>query len=294
MSALGRLIKPTLFTVGICGTCFCGAAIAQHENHRSQYQFGQLARSKSNHVFQQWTHRQTQPPSGLSRQFIEIRRKVNAWKNRLSTGEKIAYGTIFINLTVLGAWRINGLRPVMKKFFMSSVDTTKIALSPMILSCFSHSMPLHFAFNMYALYSFSPFANSLLGPEQLIGLFISAGTVSSLASITHRVLTKTHVPSLGASGALLGVIAYVCISRPDSGLLLFFIPIAAGNAIKGIIMLDTVGLLARWRFIDHAAHLGGSLFGVWYAMYGEKLFYTYRRVIVEKYVKFKKSTRYDD
>ena len=285
MSTLGLLIRPTLFTVGVCGTCFCAAAIVQNENHRSHY--SSVRRRPPTIIIQDWVQRQQQKTSGLHGQYLELRRRVNAWTNQLSTGHKIAFGAIFANLVVLGAWQIRGFRPVMFKYFLSQVSTTKIALSPMILSFFSHSSPLHFAFNMYALYSFSNIATALLGPEQLIGLYISAGTVSSLASLTHRLVTKRSTPSLGASGALLGVIAYVCIARPDSSLLLFFIPIAAGNAIKGLILLDTVGLAARWSFLDHAAHLGGSLFGVWYATYGEKLFYKYKGTVVEKWIKYK-------
>jgi rhomboid-like protein len=41
-----------------------------------------------------------------------------------------------------------------------------------------------------------------------------------------------------------------------------FFTISAGMALKGIIMLDTAGLLLKWGFFDHAAHLGGALFGV--------------------------------
>lgn len=209
----------------------------------------------------------------------------------MTTGEKIAVGTVFINFIVLGAWHLPAVRHLLSKYFISHSTPSKIALSPMILSCFSHSMPLHFAVNMYALYSFSNISTMLLGPEQLIGMFISAGTVSSFVSIAHRLMTKKWTPSLGASGAILGVVAYVCIKQPDSRLLLFFIPIAAGNAIKAIIAFDTVGLLARWSFIDHAAHLGGTLFGVWYAMYGEQLFYKHRREIVGRWHKLR--SKYD-
>ena len=129
-----------------------------------------------------------------------------------------------------------------------------------------------------------------LGPEQLIGLFISAGTVSSFVSLAHRVMTKRLTPSLGASGAILGVIAYVCIKQPDSRLLLFLIPISAGNAVKAIIAFDSIGLLARWSFIDHAAHLGGTLFGVWYAMKGEHMFYHHRRAIAERWQRFREKS----
>lgn len=287
MSTLRLLVKPTIFTVGVCGTCFCVASIAQHENNKSRFPFGAAAPRKrpAASVFQDWT--QQQQRLNLANSFGDLRRKINAWKNGLTTGQKIACGTIFINFVVFCGWRSRALIPVMNQFFLSQTSKTSIPLSPMILSCFSHSSALHFGVNMYALYSFSTIANALLGPEQLIGLFIGAGTVSSLASIAHRLITGRVVPSLGASGALLGVIAYVCVTRPDSGLLLFFIPLAAGTAIKGLMLVDTVGLLARWSFIDHAAHLGGSLFGVWYATYGERLFYDNRRKVVEQWIKLR-------
>ena len=34
------------------------------------------------------------------------------------------------------------------------------------------------------------------------------------------------------------------------------------QALIGIIALDTAGILFRWQLFDHAAHLGGVLFGM--------------------------------
>ena len=34
------------------------------------------------------------------------------------------------------------------------------------------------------------------------------------------------------------------------------------QALKAIIAMDTAGLVLGWRVFDHAAHLGGALFGV--------------------------------
>ena len=41
-----------------------------------------------------------------------------------------------------------------------------------------------------------------------------------------------------------------------------FVPIAAGHALKGLIALDLAGVMLKWRFLDHSAHLGGTLFGM--------------------------------
>lgn len=38
-----------------------------------------------------------------------------------------------------------------------------------------------------------------------------------------------------------------------------------------LVLFDIVGLLARWRSFDHAAHLGGALFGYLYYHYGREM-----------------------
>lgn len=274
---LTRLVRPTLFTVGVCGTCFCGCAIFQYE--RSKNRTITDLRAK-------WTRHRIEK----TQKFFAIRDKVNTWANQLTKGQKIAGATIFINFLVLGAWRINGLTNVMSRYFLCRVSD-KVPLSPMILSCFSHISPMHFGFNMYALYSFSDFATALLGPEQVIGLYLSAGAVSSLTSVAHRLLIKSPATSLGASGALFGVISYICTKSPDSGLLVFFIPVAAGVAIKSLMLLDTVGLIAKWKLFDHAAHLGGASFGMWYAMKGEELFHHHKASVINSWIKLKSANK---
>ena len=38
--------------------------------------------------------------------------------------------------------------------------------------------------------------------------------------------------------------------------------LAAFQALKAIIAMDTAGMILGWKFFDHAAHLGGALFGM--------------------------------
>lgn len=87
----------------------------------------------------------------------------------------------------------------------------------------------------------------------------------------NYLLVTTHLSfsghSLGASGALLAVIGIFGSVLPDSKLQIIFLPMftfSASSAIKAMAAFDAVGCLAGWRFLDHAAHLGGLLFGVWY------------------------------
>ena len=46
------------------------------------------------------------------------------------------------------------------------------------------------------------------------------------------------------------------------------------------IALDTCGIVAGWKIFDHAAHLGGMIFGVWWFQEGSKIIWGRREVIM--------------
>ena len=46
---------------------------------------------------------------------------------------------------------------------------------------------------------------------------------------------------------------------------------SAQSALLGVVAFDVAGLLMGWQQFAHAAHLGGSLFGIWYAESGHAL-----------------------
>lgn len=67
------------------------------------------------------------------------------------------------------------------------------------------------------------------------------------------------------SGAILGILGYICTRYPETKLQIMFLPMfqfSAENAIIAIMAVDVLGIAFGWKFFDHAAHLGGALFGV--------------------------------
>ncbi|GIY61836.1 presenilins-associated rhomboid-like protein, mitochondrial [Caerostris darwini] len=253
------LIKPFLFTVSFSGCCFVASTIWQYEEMRKFAQnFGNRYspfRSQS---------------SGFKRS--EIRRQINAWWNSKSEGQKIALTIFGINLCVFLLWRIPAMYPFMTQYFSASPALRSSCL-PMFLSTFSHYSFFHLACNMYVLYSFSDGAVAFYGKEQFVALYCSAGVISSFASYVFKVASGRLVTSLGASGALMAILSSMCFQFPDIQLQIILLPFftfSAGNAIKAIMALDLVGLIAGWRLFDHAAHLGGAVFGALYLHYGQK------------------------
>lgn len=173
-----------------------------------------------------------------------------------------------LNALVYLAWRPLSFRPFMYKWFSNSFSSRAL-LAPMLLSVFSHQHFFHFLLNMYVLNSFAEATQQkFLGGAQFLAFFLSAGLFGSLASLIEKSLSGRVVRSLGASGAVMGLLAYTCLMIPDSQLQIIFVPsftFSASSAITALMAFDMLGLLLRWRMFDHAAHLGGAVFGLLYA-----------------------------
>ena len=117
---------------------------------------------------------------------------------------------------------------------------------------------------MFVLFSFARTAVAVLGSEQFVAVYSSAAVWASLVSLAFKVATKTSIPSVGASGAILAVFAMHCLFFPDSRIQIVFLPflgMSAGYALPSMMAVDGLGILCKWRWLDHAAHLGGACFG---------------------------------
>ncbi|XP_074402876.1 presenilin-associated rhomboid-like protein, mitochondrial [Zonotrichia albicollis] len=266
-----RLVKPLLFAVGFTGSAFGSAAIWQYESLKSRVQtYFEEARAD-------WMDKMRPQKRG------EFRKQVNSWWNNLTEGQRTVTGIIAANVFVFCLWRLPGMRRFMFTYFTSN-PSSRALCSPMLLSTFSHFSLFHMAANMYVLWSFSSSIVSLLGCEQFIAVYLSAGVISTFVSYVAKMATGRFEPSLGASGAIMTVLAAVCTKMPEAKLAIILLPMftfTAGSALKAIIAFDTAGLVLGWRLFDHAAHLGGALFGMWYVTYGHELIWKNREPLVK-------------
>lgn len=245
-----RLWKHLGFTVMFSGVSIAGAAIWEYERIRKHtynliYRYRQFRVNRTG-----W------------------RGKVEAWWRSLTEGQRVFAPILFINALVTLAWRVPALQKTMLRYFATS-PTINSSYWSMLLSTFSHHSTLHLAANMFVLHSFSTIAVSSLGKEQFLALYLSSGVISSFTSHLYKIMVRMPNISLGASGAIMGIFGYVCAQYPDLDIRIIFLPMfsfTAGTAIKTIMALDVTGCVLRWKFFDHAAHLGGALFGIfWYA-----------------------------
>ncbi|XP_058600562.1 presenilin-associated rhomboid-like protein, mitochondrial isoform X2 [Onychostoma macrolepis] len=281
--SFGRLVKPFVFTIGFTGCSFGGAAIWQYESLKSRVQ------SYFDDVKTDWMEKIRPQKQGDLRKQTSVVLQMNQWWNSLSDGQKTVTGIIAANALVFCCWRVPSLQRSMVKYFTSN-PSSKTLCWPMLLSTFSHYSLFHMAANMYVLWSFSSSIVNMMGKEQFIALYLSAGVISTFVSYASKTAMGRFGPSLGASGAIMAVLAAVCTKMPEAKLAIIFLPMytfTAGNALKAIVALDATGLILGWRFFDHAAHLGGALFGIWYIIYGHELIWKKREPLVKMWHDFR-------
>ncbi|EYC25887.1 hypothetical protein Y032_0011g1443 [Ancylostoma ceylanicum] len=211
----------------------------------------------------------------------------------------------FTNLVVFALWRVKRLQTFMWRYFSNSFASRSLCM-PMALSVFSHYNLVHLALNMYVVWSFTNVTvDKFLGPDQVLffswsniytlqfwAFFITAGVVSSFFGLAHKALARSPIRAVGASGAILGMLGYTCMKIPEARLKIVFVPgfdFSAQSAIIGILLFDLAGLLFRFRMFDHAAHLGGTLFGVFYALIGDDLVWNSYGSVVERAYRYLKN-----
>jgi len=263
-----QLIKPTIFTIGFGSTLMCGNFIYKYEvKLKEKYQnFAVAGRNELN-----WKYFSNLPNEGAEK-YGDWRKRLNEYWNSLSKEQReVIIPIIAVNCIVFLFWKIPAAGNFMMRNFCSNPAATTGTCIPMLLSAFSHVGIMHLGFNMMALNSFGPKLVEMLGTEHFIATYLTAAVFSSWTSYVYKVATSRTGLSLGASGALFALIGIYGTLFPENELAIIFLPMfsfSADAGIKGLACLDIVGIILRWKVLDHAAHLGGLLFGIMWIRYG--------------------------
>lgn len=120
----------------------------------------------------------------------------------------------------------------------------------------------HILFNMLTLYMFGSQLEDVWGSKRFFNFYMICGIVAGLAQL---LLGGDFGYAVGASGAIMGLLAAFTYLFPNTPLYMMFIPIPikAKFAIPALMALDLFGGVAQVRGdnIAHWAHLGGAAAG---------------------------------
>ena len=155
----------------------------------------------------------------------------------------------------------------------------------LITHMFSHSPTLfvHILFNMFMLWMFGRVLENVWGPKRFLFFYIACGLGAAALHLAVQYFRAEQLlnaflsgqpyqkysgaldPALGASGAIMGVMAAFAYLFPNTELMLMFIPvpIKAKWMVLGYVLIDLFAGLGAVSGDNtaHFAHLGGAITG---------------------------------
>jgi membrane associated rhomboid family serine protease len=129
---------------------------------------------------------------------------------------------------------------------------------------FLHGGLFHILFNMFVLWMFGCEIERTWGTREFVKYYFITGVGAGL--FTFFLSFNSHVPTIGASGAIFGILVAFALMFPDRLIYLYFlIPIKAKYLVAFFAVIE---FLASFRHtsdgIGHFAHLGGMIVGYIY------------------------------
>ncbi len=186
----------------------------------------------------------------------------------------VSYSIIGLT-SIVSIAAINNANLIQKYVNASRLIRNKHEYYRLLSSGVLHANAVHLLLNMYALYSFGPFVESIFNQIYpaatsstiYLAFYISAVIASNIPSyLRHRNKTKPF-SSLGASGAICAVIGAAVLVNPRSTIVFMgIIPMPAYVFFLGFLAISEI-LAQRARssnrnsIVDHSAHITGAIYG---------------------------------
>ncbi|MGA2369731.1 MAG: rhomboid family intramembrane serine protease [Candidatus Korobacteraceae bacterium] len=187
----------------------------------------------------------------------------------------IANGAVFLGVALLGVFVPGGERWVQLHFgLVPALVVFRAYLWQLVTYAFLHAGLWHILFNMLALWMFGARLEQDWGYNLFLQFYffcaVGAALTTVVVSFTGLLGSSPLIPTVGASGAIFGVLLAFGILHAEAEIMLFPIPfmIKAKYFIMGLIFIEVFLTLSSAHqpgaSVAYMAHLGGLLFGyIW-------------------------------
>jgi len=142
---------------------------------------------------------------------------------------------------------------------------------------FMHGGFWHLFFNMFALWMFGIELENLWGSKKFAFYYFMCGIGAAVANLFIAPLFSTPGPTLGASGAVFGILVAFGLLFPDRYIYIyFFLPLKAKYFVliyMGIELFSAVS--SQSSGIAHIAHLGGAVVGIVYLYFTQRYLFNF-------------------
>ena len=124
-----------------------------------------------------------------------------------------------------------------------------------VTSIFLHASLIHLLYNLFALVLFGLILERLIGSNRFLLVFFTSGILANLISVNF------YSSSLGASGAIFGIIGAVAVLRPLMTVWAFNLPMPMFIAAALWALGDLIGVFMPSETAN-IAHLSGLALGI--------------------------------
>ena len=140
---------------------------------------------------------------------------------------------------------------------------------------FLHGSPMHLFLNMYGIFIFGIMVEEAWGSKKFILYYLFCGTGAGISIFLLNLImggSAYYAPTIGASGAMFGLLLAFGVLFPNAELLFFFVlPIKAKYLVIIYGGMELYfELSGGMSSISHIGHLGGLLFGILYFLFFER------------------------
>jgi len=176
---------------------------------------------------------------------------------------------VFITVVIYFAVQQGLFANTLTGFEMFSWETTRFAPWQLLTHMFLHGSISHLAFNMLALWSFGRILEKVWGVQRFLVFYLVCGIGAAVISqlVDQFILGPVYGYTVGASGAIYGLLVAFAMMFPNFKIMLIFlpVPIAAKYFVPVILLIDLAagftGFSIFGQNIAHFAHLGGAFMG---------------------------------
>lgn len=171
----------------------------------------------------------------------------------------------------------NMLIPMMELFALFYPTSDFFKPWQFISHMFMHGGTFHLLMNMFGLWMFGTQLEKIWGRKKFIFFYFSAGIGAAIIFTLEKYFTGDfNGHAVGASGAIMGLVAAYGIYFPNAKMAFIFlpVPVAAKYFIPVLLIYETLSGVFGWSSIfgniAHFAHVGGAVVGGLIAWYWKK------------------------
>jgi membrane associated rhomboid family serine protease len=178
---------------------------------------------------------------------------------------------VFITVVIYFAVQQGLFAGALTGFEMFGWQTSRFAPWQLLTHMFLHGSISHLAFNMLALWSFGRVLEKVWGVQRFLIFYLVCGIGAAVISqlVDQFILgpVSIYTSTVGASGAIYGLLVAFAMMFPNFKIMLIFlpVPIAAKYFVPVILLIDLAagftGFSIFGQNIAHFAHLGGAFMG---------------------------------